>query len=194
MKNKILYILSIIILILIILLLSFKLINCVKNSNSCISDTIVVYKTQTIDKFVEVPVKIPIYYEKLKYDTLWQNKDIDTNEIIKEYFENCLATIYYSDTIQDSTIYAVINDTIQMSEIKYRQFLYGIKKYKEVTKTVYIKDNGFYAGLNIGRSKNEFGFGGSILYKKDNNIFGISYDVMNNDLYLNYQRKITFRK
>jgi hypothetical protein len=119
---------------------------------------------------------------------------MDTTEIIKEYFENFTAKYFYTDTIQDSMILAIVNDTISKNKIIDRTFNYKFKKYMLINKTVTVKprENALYGGIFTGGSRNEFILGGQLLYKMNDNIIGANYDLINNNITVSYNRKIKF--
>jgi hypothetical protein len=148
------------------------------------SDTTIVYlPSDTIFKVIIKQISKP--------DTIWISKPthVDTASILEDYY---LIKVYI-DTLSDGTIQSVIRDSITMNELVGREFKYRILKEKEtiITNTIIKSNTGLFLGANIGRSKNEFGFGPSISYvTKKPMLIGINYDLLNKDMYLTAQWRL----
>jgi hypothetical protein len=154
--------------------------------NKPLSDSTIVYlPSDSIP--VEIPVKIPVPYKVEVPDTI--PTVIDTMAILKKYF----AVNFYDDIIADSMLEVRIKEQITQNNIAEREFEYKILKQKQITITnTIIKSNtGLFLGANIGRAKNEFGFGPSISYiTKKPILLGINYDLLNKDVYLTFQWRL----
>ena len=96
-------------------------------------------------EFIEVPVEVPVPYEVVKTDTIVKelteyvyNTDtiykiltefdtIKITEYVMAYFD----TLYYSDTIKNEDLTAIVQDTVTQNRITSRQFKYQIKPYNQ---------------------------------------------------------------
>lgn len=146
-------------------------------------DTLSIYKyiTDTVYEKIDSPLPYPVHI----IDTFIQ--DIDTLEIIKKF----LQVYYYSDTISDSSLVAIIDDKIYQNEILSRDFSYSILREKEIyiTNTVN-KVNGFYLGgvLNLNSAGMDIGPG--IIYVHKKNALGINFSLSKKITTFNYYYKI----
>lgn len=101
-------------------------------------------------------------------DTIWieSHRDIDTASILEDYF----ASYYYSDVISNDSVTITINDTITENKIKSRNIKYDIL-YPTITITneTVINKRGFYAGVGIGGTPDNFNYiGAEGLFKSKN--------------------------
>lgn len=139
-----------------------------------------VYKT---DSFHSISY-IPKY--KTITDTFWKELEIDTLKILADYF----AIRTSNDTLlNDSSLFVLVNDTIQMNSIKSRNFVVR-RSYPEITKTVVneLYLNGFYVGGHVGSG---LGFDAEYLYNR--NMFGAVLGLdknMDAKIEISYKRKI----
>jgi len=121
---------------------------------------------------------------------------IDTIEVYNDYF-----TInYYHDTILDDTNgFITISDSVTQNRIVYRRPVVRIFPHI-ITETTTIRlkpelRNKVFMGLGVGRSVEEFGLSANVgLMTKRDNLYTISYDVLNKDIYLSMYWKLSFRK
>jgi len=151
------------------------------------NDTIVEYHTDTIVN--TDTAYIPRIVNHFHTDTIR-----DTVEVYIDYF----VRNYYHDTIlNDTNGFITISDTVSQNRIIYRRP--AITLYPHfVSETIIEKEklrNKVFLGLGLGRSVKAFGLSGNagLLTKKDN-LYTISYDVLNKDVYLTMYWKISFRR
>ncbi len=124
----------------------------------------------------------------------WRFKDIDTLAILIDYF----AVNFYADTIlSDSSAFILIEDTIHQNRLWSRSPTIRIYP-RTIFETTTIEQptplvNKYFYGINIGGSKEKFGFGpsGMLITKKDN-AFTLSLDVISRDVRFGSYWKIKF--
>lgn len=117
-------------------------------------------KWDTITRIV--PIYTPKWETKTEYRDTTIYKDVDTSEILKDYF----ATYIYFDTLYNDSITIRIKDSISQNKIKNRIIEYDLL-YPTITITrdSIVRRRGFYAGVGVGGTRNEFNYiGGEILY------------------------------
>ena len=147
-------------------------------------DTIILNKTTYIPKIV---------YQKVD-SIVWVHYQVDTLQILEDYF----LVNYYQDTIMNDTnglIY--ISDSVTRNRIVSR--FPSIKLYPHfITETITTKEplkNKVFIGLGVGRSAAEFGVSGNIgLMTKKDNLYTVSYDMINKDIYLSLYWKLKLKK
>ena len=160
------------------------------------NDTIIeyVYNTDTI-KSIDTAYMPEIIYQKIDC-VRWVHSQVDTAEILKNYF----TLNYYSDTlVNDTNALVVINDTITQNRILSR--VPAISIYPHILKeTTYIKlkpelRNKVFLGAGVGRNMQEFGLSANIgLMTKKDNLYILSYDAINKDIYLSLYWKLKLKK
>lgn len=160
-----------------------------------------VWKEQKTDTFYKpaltkiIEVKRPVY----KLDTLYLEslKDVDTAEILKDYFSKAI----YSDTQRVQYGKIIINDTITQNRISARRLITDLTL-PTITTTITkpeAKRNQFYFGINgITDAKENVYLGFSALFKNKRNALWELGALYGNDKRLYYygSRKflITFKK
>lgn len=101
---------------------------------------------------------------------------VDTAEIIRQYF-----TAYYqTQTLRDSLLEAVIEDTLFANHITWRGFSYKILKPVSITERKIIPEKRFhlYAGGDVSMHKNSFGLSPMLLLTdKSGQAYHIRSDV-----------------
>jgi len=106
-------------------------------------------------------------------------KDIDTMEILKDYY----AKYFYTDTLDiDSIGNIVINDTITQNKIFARKPKVNIQIptiTKEIVITKVINEREFYYGVGLQGSTDQLNYlGGEFLYRtKKKNAYGVSLGI-----------------
>jgi len=106
-------------------------------------------------------------------------KDIDTMEILKDYY----AKYFYTDTLDiDSIGNIVINDTITQNKIFARKPKVNIQIptiTKEIVITKVISEREFYYGVGLQGSTDQLNYlGGEFLYRtKKKNAYGVSLGI-----------------
>lgn len=159
MKNPFTDIRTIIIAVLIIVVLLLRWCNP-KTQPEPIVITKTEVKWDTITKVINNYV--PKWKDRITIhtDTVWRenNQNIDTAEILKDYF----ASYYYSDVISNDSVTITINDTITENKIKVRNIKYDIL-YPTITITneTVINVREFYAGIGVGGTTTNFTYIGA---------------------------------
>lgn len=134
------------------------------------------------NRFTEHRSKEEIYTFIVEYDTAVQYENVDTAEILKDYFAKKVSI----DTLElkDSLGYVTLTDTIKENRIWYRTYIANINQ-KEIHDTTWISPiptGNLYFGLNGGFTKNQLPntIGLSLMYQtpKDK-IFGLGVGLQN---------------
>lgn len=112
---------------------------------------------------------------------------VDTQKIIAMYFTKYFLT----DTLQDSLVKIIVNDTLHNNKISFRKYHYNLlKPYQKIvtinevqtfTKSV----NGFYIGSSFGFSSQQkkiVGAGIACNYVTKRLNYGVGYDLLNNSI------------
>lgn len=141
-------------------------------------DTVVIIKDNYIPRIDSVVVRDSVF------------RDVDTLAILSSYYE----LKFINDTIlHDTSGIIIINDIITENSIKERSFIIELYP-RYITKTKFITEKPkfeLHGGIGVGRSIEQFGLSANILLRTRNaNIYTISYDVINKDIYLTYYFKI----
>jgi hypothetical protein len=132
------------------------------------------------------------FYNKAIYTTVPSGK-IDTVYILKEYYTKR----FVSDTINDSLLHVVINDTVYNNAIQHRKFSYKLTKpiqtiiTNTVTNTI-VASNKLHAyyGLGIIANKHYLGIAPEVsLQDKNKRIYTLGYDFINR----NYTARIAIK-
>ena len=159
---------------------------------------------ETVVKTIVIPgdtVEVPYpVVEVIKEDSIVYvevPRVIDSSEIAKDYY----ARRYYDvDLIDDSLLYiraeAMVSENKLEWIIPHRKILRPqiIHHYTTVVEKVEPRTKGFI-GLGIGRSPNSFGVAPSLeKKKKKDNLYTLSYDVLNGDTYFTVYFKLRLRK
>jgi len=175
-------------LIIIILLLLLYINNCQNIDDN--SDTVVVdnkrygvlkYKVDTVEKTkirTEVKRGDDIFYEKIYVDTQYLYKDIDTANILIDFFTK----VVFKDTLMlpDSVGFVFLIDTISQNKLQTRTFTakYIERTIRETSVLKELPKNEYYFGFNTNIDKVSLinSLGTSILFKhkKNNNIYQLS--------------------
>jgi hypothetical protein len=157
-----------------------KLSKC-KTSLAICPDTIIrIIETDTIFKIIYKPIPKP--YKVVIFDSF--PRIIDTAAILNEYYTKYLAVNFYSDTISDSNLIAIVDEVICENEMKSRGFQYKLMNGAQqviVNPTPIYYSNGFYGGLISNYSDQKIGLGITAGYlTKKGYYFGAEYDVVHN--------------
>lgn len=175
-------------LIIIILLLLLYINNCQNIDDN--TDTVVVdnkrygvlkYKVDTVEKTktrTEVKRGDDIFYEKIYVDTQYLYKDIDTANILIDFFTK----VVFKDTLMlpDSVGFVFLIDTISQNKLQTRTFTakYIERTIRETSVLKELPKNEYYFGFNTNIDKVSLinSLGTSILFKhkKNNNIYQLS--------------------
>lgn len=160
--------------------------SCAPN-NEQNTDTIYEYRFQ-IDTILKHEVSYVPKYSVVRDTVIIENRQIDTVEVVKEFF----LTKVYVDTLSDSTFQIVLIDTIAENSIKSRSYTAKVyEKTETITKTVpsypsYISVGAF---LTTGETP---GISPVVLFTKNKHTVGVGYDVLNKvfSVHYNYKLKI----
>jgi len=134
------------------------------------------------NRFTEYRSKEQIYTFIVEYDTAVQYENVDTAEILKDYFAKKVSI----DTLElkDSLGYVTLTDTIKENRIWYRTYLSNINQ-KEIHDTTWltpVPTSTLYFGINGGFTKNQLPntIGLSLMYQTPKNkIFGLGVGLQN---------------
>jgi hypothetical protein len=141
-----------------------------------------------------VQVPTPYYLDTTPHIPL----QVDTAAIIASFF----TPVYYQDTFVNDTSYRlVLAEIVNQNRIQDRklwvQNLRG-KEYITTTQTIYQKETPrtkVYLGVSVGRWIDQFALGGSLaINTKKDHLYSLSYDCLNNSIYINSFWKIRFGK
>lgn len=160
-------------------------------------DTSGFYNSMRIDypNISYVPSFRTVYKVDIRPELVVQQQPIDSLAIVKAFFNE---NIVIDTVMRDSNIYLVITDTISQNKIKRRTLSnFSIyPKYKIVTVTEKPKEvNKVYAGFGVGGNQYHFGMTANLLFVSKRSVaYGVSYDFLNNDVYLSLYWKLSFRK
>lgn len=131
-----------------------------------------------------------------QFDTVWyplkgapklaatiQNRisiPVDTAEILKRYF----ASNIFRDTISDSSLIAVIKDSVIENRIVARDFTYRINRPTSVIQTVETKSTAFVDGstVSVGAFATKTSYGAQILMARPKVTYGVGYDIPNKSM------------
>lgn len=152
--------------------------NCQGGKKSPLPGTIV--KERIVTKWDTIRKNTPTYIPKvdtiIHRDTIKIPRNIDTTEILKDYF----AYKYYIDTFQTDSITLLIYDTITENIIKSRNIALNIL-YPTITITrdSVVNNREFYMGIGIGTTLNNLNYvGAEALYRnKKRQAFGLGVGI-----------------
>ena len=118
---------------------------------------------------------------------------IDTAAILESYYKRYA----YRDTLSDSSIVIAIADTVSENRITSRQFSYRIKR-PEIIQEIRKENprrNFLYAGAALSVNRNLIsGFSSEVLLiAKNNNAYGVGYDLLNKSISARMYWKINLR-
>ena len=134
-------------------------------------DTITIQSLEYVPKLVD---KVITKYETVyKVDSVLVNVEVDTANILKEYFAK---NVYVDKIVLDTFGSVTLIDTISQNKIYSRKYTSDILiPTNTITNNIYINDKGFYAGGSLGiNQKMLHSISGEILYKtKNSTIFGV---------------------
>ena len=160
----------------------------------------VVYQTDTIVVRVNTVSIDTIYTPKPYYidtgSTKYIVKDIDTAEILKDYFTG----FFYQDTILNDS-----NGLIVISDVLYRNRIKSRKKYLKLSeRTIYVtkyvpedRKIKVFVGFGVGYGWKYYNpqlTADIMLLTKKDNAYSVKYDVFNNSINLTMYWKLRFRK
>lgn len=161
-----------------------------------VADTTTVHDTIPGDPYpVEVPVIKPkiIYRDTGRVVTL----PVDTDAIIYAFFTENYYDIVFRD---DTSALCEYKFSVYGNEVQMGEFVFQNRRPWHITNTTVVtpieKERNFklYAGVSVGRSLNEFGLAPRVGFGWKDFMFGGSYDLINNDVYIDLMYKISFRK
>ena len=145
--------------------------------------------------FRNIITEKPIPHEKII--TRWQRVDIDTGAILIDYF----AKYFYTDTIKDSTMVVVVDDTITENKISSRQVsLKNLRPIRTVINTTVVDtcpgaSRKLYLGGSIGGNDEAFNCGPEVLYQtRKDALYGYHYDFVNKTHNFKTFWKVSLRK
>lgn len=147
-------------------------------------DTITTTSVEYVPQIVNKIIPEPYYIEVLVTDTVLVDVQVDTAQILQEYFTQNI----YIDTLSLDTLGSiVVTDTISQNKIQSRQFTSDITvPVKTVNTTTIVNDKGFYVGAGLGINNQMLhSVSGEFLYKtKRNMIYGIGFGLGRDNLLL----------
>lgn len=162
---------------------------------SCDPEQVVITQTDTIykksDPVIVVKEPPPKIITKIvqKWDTITEYLPIDTAAILDDYFSKN----FYADTTTDDTTYWVlVKDTISRNRILYRDVTYRDLSPTQIIRNTYITtSNKFFIGMDIIVGKGYSAIMPTLEWKtRNDNLFGVGYDLMNQDVQLSFKTKI----
>jgi hypothetical protein len=133
---------------------------------------------------VPYPVKeyVPVVQWERINDTIIVNSPIDTQSILNHYF----AVRYYSDTISDTSMLVIINDTVTQNMIAYRNVLMQNKRPIMIETTeIYNCKPKWFIGADVMLS-DKTGVGIQALRVNNNHAWNIGYDLVNKGITAGY--------
>lgn len=155
-----------------------------QNHNSKTKDTSTVKTITQIDtawyQLKSKPIQSASQINKAPYP-------IDTAEILKQYF----AANTFQDTISDSSIVAVIKDSVIENKIVARDFTYRINR-PTVIQTVETKSTATANGstVSVGAFATKTTYGAQVLLARPQATYGVGYDLRNKSLALQLSWKL----
>lgn len=157
-------------------------------------DTVTVVEFVRDTVFKEVEVDRPVPYKVIERDTVYEEKrGIDYFQAFKEC---CLTSNFYSDTIRDEVLEAIVEEEVYMNSIVSRNFDYRLLSYptREITKTVVEREKGLFVGPVVGTSFDNFGAGVSLMYLNGKgHAYDFKYDIIQQNIYMGYHWKFDLR-
>lgn len=149
------------------------------------TDTIYEYRFQ-IDTVVLKETSYVPKYSVVRDTVIIENRQIDTVEVVKEFF---LMKVYL-DTLSDSTFQLVLVDTITENSIKSRSYTAKVyQKTETITKTVPSYPSYISAGAFLTTGETP-GISPILLYTKNKHTVGVGYDLLNKGISVNYSYKL----
>ena len=146
-------------------------------------------KWDTVTK--EVPIYTPKWKVRTEYKDTFVYRDIDTLEILKDYF----ASYSYFDTLYNDSITIRISDTITQNKIKNRSIEYDLLiPTTIITRDSVVRKRGFYVGVGASGTTSQLtNVGGELLYTSRKKI-GIGVGVgLNQDFNVVFSGKMYFK-
>lgn len=112
---------------------------------------------------------------------------VDTVEILKRYF----ASNTFKDSISDSSLVAVIRDSVVENRIVARDFTYRINR-PTVIQTVEAKSTAFVdrSTVSVGVFATKTGYGAQLLLARPKVTYGVGYDLPNKSIALQLSWKL----
>jgi len=145
--------------------------------------------------FRAVITEIPVPHEKII--TKWRSLDIDTTAILADYF----AKYFYADTIEDSSMVVVVNDTISQNKIQYRSVLFkNLRPTSTVINTTIVDTcpparRKIFLGGFVGGNRELFHWGPEVLLEtKREAIYGYHYNFVDKTHNLKTLWKLSLRR
>jgi hypothetical protein len=152
------------------------------------SDTAYVYDTTL--KEIPVPYPLPKDTEYVEIPA-----NVDTSEILKDYF----ARLYYNQTISDSNLVAIIEDSVTQNRIIHRTFKYQWLQPQTVIINE-VKPQGkerskVYVGVELGGNMQQFNLSPTLrLATVKGNMYGVRYGAIDKTYNFEYSKKISLKK
>jgi hypothetical protein len=171
-----------------------------RECHRCPDVTEPVAKTDTVyipgDPYpVSYPVYVPVRYDSIVYDT--SLREVDSFAIVKDY----LAEVYgHAVLIDDSSAFLKINYMVCENRLKYVIPIFQNKRATTIIHNTTVIESvkpktKIFAGVGVGRSLTSFALAPSLaLLSKKDHLYTMSYDVINNDVYVSMYWKLHFRK
>lgn len=162
---------------------------------SCDPIETIITKTDTIQQVPDTVTiyKIPPpeikYRDTTIYETVYKDRDVDTAAILRNYF----AKNHYSDISTDRKNYWIkISDTISQNKIVYRDIQYrDLSPTQIVNNKIIHKQNKVFIGVDMLAGEGYFGVIPTVEIKtKEDYLFGIGYDIANNNFQISAKMKI----
>lgn len=153
------------------------------------TETVIEYRYDTIRDTVTNYQPVIRYQDTGSYHVKWKYKDVDTNQILREYFTRN----FYIDTIsKDSSYIAIIKDSVFRNQITWRHFsIEQFQKEKIITNTVTkIPQQSVFLGLGTGKFMDKVGLTGSLSYQRSDMLYKVNYDVINNNFTISASYKL----
>lgn len=146
-----------------------------------------------------VLLPFPEPYEVIRPDTI--TPLIDTLAILAEY--EALMWDYhsrynYKDTLKnDSSALVILEAHTLRNRLSYDKMTFLNRRATRIihNQTITNPRNKLFVGLGVGRSPQEFGISGSLMFQnKKDHAYSLSYDLINKDLYFTMYWKIRLKR
>lgn len=135
--------------------------------------------TKTVTRIDTAWYQVKTVPEKVGSSFNEVSNSVDTAEVLKRYF----ASNTFQDTISDSSLVAVIRDSVVENKIIARDFTYRINR-PTVIQTVETKSmaNTGESTVSIGAFATKVGYGAQLLLARPKATYGFGYDLPNNSI------------
>lgn len=132
-----------------------------------------------------VEVKVPVPYDSIVTDTQYYPNPVDTSEILKKYYTR----YFYTDTIADSSVIAIIHEEITRNLVADRQVWFqNLRPHAVTYTTINEPAPKLYAGI-VASNYGKIGIGPGFIYSRKNDAFTLGVDLVNTGITAGYYMK-----